>query len=134
MPRNLSYFWNFGVLAGFFLVLQIVTAVGLTITPLLAQLGRIESHRIGRVVDWIRRHYDQPIRIEAYEFVPDKAGPGRYRGGVPFRRDYKFLEEEAVLQVRSDRRTHRPFGLYGGSPGMPSEESRTMPAWRRVNS
>lgn len=30
----------------------------------LAQLGRIESHRIGKVVDWIRRHYDQPVRID----------------------------------------------------------------------
>jgi len=64
---------------------------------------------------------EHPIQLLAYEFVPDKAGAGKYRGGVPFRRDYRFLEEEAVLQVRSDRRTHRPFGLYGGSPGMPSE-------------
>ncbi|MCI0346366.1 MAG: hydantoinase B/oxoprolinase family protein, partial [Chloroflexi bacterium] len=38
------------------------------------------------------------------------------------------------LQVRSDRRDHRPFGLYGGSPGQPSEnylnpegENRTLP-------
>ena len=30
----------------------------------LAQLGRVESHRIGKVVDWIRRHDDQPIRID----------------------------------------------------------------------
>ncbi len=58
---------------------------------------------------------EQPIRIEAYEFVPDKAGPGKYRGGVPFYRDYRFLEDEAVLQVRSDRHTIRPYGLYGGS-------------------
>ena len=65
---------------------------------------------------------EQPIRIEAYEFVPDKAGPGRFRGGVPFRRDYRFLEEEGVLQVRSDRRTFRPYGLYGGQPGQPSLE------------
>src|SRR5262249_60866328 len=28
---------------------------------------------------------------------------------------------EAVLQVRSARREHPPFGLYGGSPGAPSE-------------
>ena len=40
---------------------------------------------------------------------------------MPFRRDYRFREREAVLQVRSDRRDHRPFGLYGGSPGAPSE-------------
>jgi N-methylhydantoinase B len=63
---------------------------------------------------------EQPLRIEAYEFVPDKAGPGKFRGGVPFRRDYRFLEDEAVLQVRSDRRRFRPYGLYGGRAGKPS--------------
>ncbi len=63
---------------------------------------------------------EQPIRIEAYEFLPDKAGPGKFRGGVPFRRDYRFLEDEGVLQVRSDRRRFRPYGLYGGGPGRPS--------------
>lgn len=64
---------------------------------------------------------EMPIAVTAYEFIQDKAGPGKYRGGVPFRRDYRFLETEGTLQVRSDRRDHRPFGLYGGSPGQPSE-------------
>jgi N-methylhydantoinase B len=78
---------------------------------------------------------EQPIQLLAYEFVPDRAGAGRFRGGVPFRRDYRFLEEEGTLQVRSDRRVHRPFGLYGGSPGAPSEnvlnpetENRPLPS------
>jgi N-methylhydantoinase B len=78
---------------------------------------------------------EQPMRIEAYEFVPDKAGPGRYRGGVPFRRDYRFLEQEGILQVRSDRRRFRPYGLYGGQPGKPSlnflnpeDEVRPLPS------
>jgi N-methylhydantoinase B len=78
---------------------------------------------------------EQPIRIEAYEFVPDKAGPGKFRGGVPFRRDYRFLEEEGILQVRSDRRRFRPYGLYGGQPGRPSwnwlnpeTENRSLPS------
>jgi N-methylhydantoinase B len=66
---------------------------------------------------------EQPIQLLAYEFVPDRAGAGKFRGGVPFRRDYRFLEEEGTLQVRSDRRAHRPFGLYGGSPGAPSENT-----------
>ena len=77
---------------------------------------------------------EHPIQLLAYEFVADKAGAGKYRGGVPFKRDYRFLEEEAVLQVRADRKTHRPFGLYGGSPGQPSEnylnpdgENRELP-------
>jgi N-methylhydantoinase B len=59
---------------------------------------------------------------------------------VPFRRDYVFQEHEGVLQVRSDRRDHRPFGLYGGSPGGPSEnylnpdtESRLLPSKLTMN-
>jgi N-methylhydantoinase B len=64
---------------------------------------------------------EMPLVVTAYEFVADKAGAGKHRGGVPFRRDYRFLEREGLLQVRSDRRDHRPFGLYGGSPGQPSE-------------
>ena len=63
---------------------------------------------------------EQPLQILAYEFVPDRAGAGQYRGGAPYRRTYKFLEREAVLQVRSDRRKIRPYGLYGGYPGQPS--------------
>jgi N-methylhydantoinase B len=64
---------------------------------------------------------EQPLQITAYEFIQDAMGPGRFRGGAPFRREYKLLAEEAILQVRSDRRDFRPFGLYGGSPGGPSE-------------
>jgi N-methylhydantoinase B len=64
---------------------------------------------------------EMPISVLAYELVADKAGAGKLRGGVPFRRDYRFLEHEGMLQVRSDRRDHRPFGLYGGGPGQPSE-------------
>jgi N-methylhydantoinase B len=77
---------------------------------------------------------ENPISLLAYEFVPDRAGAGKFRGGVPFLRDYRFNEVEGTLQVRSDRRDHRPFGLYGGSPGAPSAnwlnpdgENRALP-------
>jgi N-methylhydantoinase B len=63
---------------------------------------------------------EHPIAIEAYEFVPDRAGSGKYRGGTPYRRDYRFLEAEGTLQVRADRHDVRPYGLYGGYPGQPS--------------
>ena len=66
---------------------------------------------------------EQPMQILSYEFVPDRAGPGKFRGGAPYRRDYRFTEREAVLQVRSDRRDVRPYGLYGGRPGRPSANS-----------
>ncbi len=60
------------------------------------------------------------MQITAYEFIQDAMGPGKFRGGAPFRREYRLLADEAVLQVRSDRRDFRPFGLYGGGPGRPS--------------
>jgi N-methylhydantoinase B len=63
---------------------------------------------------------EQPLEVLCNEFVPDTGGPGRFRGGVSIRRDWRFLEHEAVLQVRADRRTHRPYGLWGGEPGTPS--------------
>jgi len=63
---------------------------------------------------------ENPIKILSSEFVTDGAGPGKFRGGVPYRRDYQLLESEATLQVRSDRRRIRPYGLYGGWPGSPS--------------
>jgi N-methylhydantoinase B len=63
---------------------------------------------------------ENPLQVRAFEFITDRAGAGKYRGGVPYRRDYRMLEEEAVLQVRSDRRRVRPYGLYGGHAGKPS--------------
>jgi N-methylhydantoinase B len=78
---------------------------------------------------------EHPLEILGMEFVPDSGGAGKFRGGMGFRRDYRFVEDEAVLQVRSDRRDFRPFGLYGGSPGQPSvnilnpgTEHRVVPA------
>ena len=65
---------------------------------------------------------EQPLQITAYEFIQDAMGPGKFRGGAPFRREYKLLAEEAILQVRSDRRDFRPFGLYGGGAGQAVDE------------
>jgi N-methylhydantoinase B len=62
-----------------------------------------------------------PIRIKTWGFVPDTEGPGKYRGGLALRREYEFLGDEAVLQVRSDRRDFPPYGLFGGGPGAPSQ-------------
>ena len=78
---------------------------------------------------------ENPVEILGCELVTDACGAGRYRGGAPFYRDYRMSEEEAVVQVRSDRQTHRPYGLYGGRPGAPGavvlnpgEDQRTLPS------
>ncbi|MEM7408549.1 MAG: hydantoinase B/oxoprolinase family protein [Pseudomonadota bacterium] len=73
---------------------------------------------------------ENPLQVRAFEFVADRAGPGKFRGGAPYRRAYRFLEREAVLQVRSDRQTHRPFGLYGGRAGAGSSNVLNPPDLR----
>ena len=62
---------------------------------------------------------ENPVEILANELVTDHCGAGRFRGGAPFYRDYRMSEEEAIVQVRSDRQVHRPYGLWGGRPGAP---------------
>jgi N-methylhydantoinase B len=63
---------------------------------------------------------EQPLQVQAVEFLTDRAGPGKHRGGTAIRRAYRFLGEEATLQLRSDRRAHTPYGLAGGANGAPS--------------
>jgi N-methylhydantoinase B len=58
-----------------------------------------------------------PIRIDCYELVSDSCGHGEFRGGLAFRKDYCILTDEVLVSLRSDRRTHRPFGIAGGLEG-----------------
>ncbi len=66
---------------------------------------------------------ENPLEVLDYSMVPDTAGPGQYRGGVSLQRTWRMLAREGILQVRSDRRTHLPYGLYGGGPGASSWNS-----------
>ena len=53
VPRNLNYFWNFGILAGFCLVLQIVTGVVLAMHYAAnAQVAFDSTEHIMRDVNW----------------------------------------------------------------------------------
>lgn len=60
------------------------------------------------------------VRVESYGFVPDTGGAGKYRGGLSVSRELRFLGSEGEVQIRSDRREVRPYGLAGGSSGAPS--------------
>jgi 5-oxoprolinase (ATP-hydrolysing)/N-methylhydantoinase A len=60
---------------------------------------------------------DWPIHIERYGLVPDSGGAGCYRGGLAVERVWRALVPDTLLQVRSDRQVHRPYGLAGGLPG-----------------
>ena len=62
---------------------------------------------------------ENPLEVLDYEFVPDTGGAGKYRGGMSQRKTWRMLADEGILQVRADRQAFRPYGLYGGGPGMP---------------
>ncbi|MFC4275626.1 hydantoinase B/oxoprolinase family protein [Achromobacter aloeverae] len=57
-----------------------------------------------------------PVRVEAYELLPDSCGAGRFRGGLGIRRSYRVLGDDVLLQLRADRMKFQPYGLSGGKP------------------
>ena len=64
---------------------------------------------------------DYPVRLEQYSLVTDSGGAGKYRGGLAVCRDWRYVgDRPATLSIRSDRREHPPYGLYGGGKGAPS--------------
>ena len=69
-------------------------------------------------IEMIESEY--PIRINEYGMLADTGGAGRYRGGLGLVREYEILSDEAILNVRSDKRRFPPHGLYGGRPGSSS--------------
>jgi N-methylhydantoinase B len=78
---------------------------------------------------------EHPVQILRYGFLPDTGGPGRHRGGLAMIREYRFTEEEGILQIRSDRHRFQPYGLAGGKPGAssrnilnPDGEARLLPS------
>lgn len=62
-----------------------------------------------------------PLQVTRYGLVPDSGGPGEFRGGLAFLREFRFLAESSEFTLRADRRRHPPYGVAGGRPGAPSE-------------
>jgi N-methylhydantoinase B len=74
-------------------------------------------------------------RCERYELVPDSGGPGRQRGGLGVRKDYRF-QRECSVSARTDRWVFPPAGASGGEAGAPGSflleradgSSRSLPS------
>lgn len=72
---------------------------------------------------------EYPVRLERVETVIDSAGPGRFRGGLGYRKRYRVLED-CTLNYRR-MQPGRSFGIFGGrspqkllstvDPGTPEE-------------
>ena len=57
-----------------------------------------------------------PFRISHYSLRKESGGVGKYRGGEGLVRVYEFLQA-AEVNLLTDRRMNRPYGLEGGQPG-----------------
>lgn len=56
-----------------------------------------------------------PLTVERYEWRPDTAGAGRFRGGLGLRKVYA-LPQSCHLMAAFDRSKCPPWGLFGGQP------------------
>ena len=78
---------------------------------------------------------NHPLLVKRYGFISDTEGAGKYRGGLGMVREFELLNDEAILQIRSDRNKFLPWGTQGGSPGSrsfnilnPETESEILPS------
>ncbi len=62
-----------------------------------------------------------PIMMVKYEFRPDSAGAGMFRGGSGLVRAYKALQAGITFTVLAERGRHLPWGLDKGRPGSGTE-------------
>jgi N-methylhydantoinase B len=78
---------------------------------------------------------ETPVRVERFEIASDREGAGRFRGGAGMIREYRVLQDDTIVQVRSDRAKHPPYGLHGGLPSAPSVvEVKRGGRWKRMPS
>jgi N-methylhydantoinase B len=76
------------------------------------------SNNANTPVELIEAEY--PLRFEQYGLVPDSGGAGKHRGALAQVRELRLLADEAIIQLRSDKRRFPPYGLQGGHSGTPS--------------
>ncbi|MFQ6014580.1 MAG: hydantoinase B/oxoprolinase family protein [Anaerolineae bacterium] len=55
---------------------------------------------------------------EVHQFLTDSGGPGQYRGGLGVHYKIRWLAPEVNASMHGDGLLNRPYGLYGGQPGM----------------
>ena len=57
-----------------------------------------------------------PMRVRRFELATDAGGPGRWRGGLSYRREYEALAPGTVMR-RAERAKFPASGVEGGWPG-----------------
>jgi N-methylhydantoinase B len=61
-----------------------------------------------------------PVSIDRLGLVEDSDGPGRFRGGLGLRKDYRF-DQATTFTILADRDRKGPWGALGGRSGKIAE-------------
>ncbi len=77
---------------------------------------RTMAHGDTRLIPMELQETILPFRIEECVLRADSGGPGRFRGGLGFRKTYSILDD-CLLQTNLDRTKEPPWGVCGGKPG-----------------
>ena len=65
---------------------------------------------------------EYPLRVENYNLIADSGGAGKYRGGLGFYRNTRYLAEQGRYTNRSETSRFPPPGVLGGEAGTPSSQ------------
>ncbi len=57
-----------------------------------------------------------PVRVERLALRSDSGGPGKFRGGLGYLKEIRFLTDGFIM-IRDDRMLLQPFGAAGGKAG-----------------
>lgn len=80
-----------------------------------------------------------PWKVERFELSQDSGGPGKFRGGLGARREYRMVDHDAGMTVTTDRVLYTPpWGVFGGKDGRPSitevyRNGGSKETWRKVS-
>jgi N-methylhydantoinase B len=79
---------------------------------------RTMAHGDTRIIPLELQETYLPVRIEEFALRADSGGPGRFRGGLGFRKSYRMLGS-CDLQTNLDRTRFPPWGAQGGGEAKP---------------
>jgi N-methylhydantoinase B len=69
-------------------------------------------------VEVLEKRY--PLQIVQYAVRPNSGGPGQFRGGLGHFRDIRIVNHQAKITATLERSKCPPWGLNGGSNGVPN--------------
>jgi N-methylhydantoinase B len=79
------------------------------------------TNTLNTPIEAMERYF--PIRMTRYEFAPDTAGDGTFRGGCGLVRAFELLGGDARVTLLAERQRVAPSGVQGGRDGAPGRHS-----------